>query len=149
MTKAQKAAQQDACEKLRKLIQPGDKVFTILDHVSKSGMTRHIRIKLISKDGTTYDPNYLVAQALDMRQAKRGDGIVTQGCGMDMGFSLVYNLGYALFPDGFTCTGLKTDKDGFKDYINSCPSNDHSTRKGDYSPHIHKDGGYALRHEWL
>ena len=136
MTKAQKAAQQDACEKLRKLIQPGDKVFSILDHVSKSGMTRHIRIKLISKDGTTYDPNYLVAQALDMRQAKRGDGIVTQGCGMDMGFSLVYNLGYALFPDGFTCTGLKTDKD-------------HSNRKGDYSPHIHKDGWYALRHEWL
>ena len=101
MTKAQKAAQQDACEKLRKLIQPGDKVFTILDHVSKSGMTRHIRIKLISKDGTTYDPNYLVAQALDMRQAKRGDGIVTQGCGMDMGFHVVYQLSKVLFDDGY------------------------------------------------
>jgi hypothetical protein len=149
MTKVQKAAQQDACEKLRKLIQPGDKVFTILDHVSKSGMTRHVRVKLISKDGTTHDPNYLVAQALDMRQAKRGDGIVAQGCGMDMGYSLVYNLGYALFPAGFTCTGLKTDKHGFKDYLHSCPSNDHSNRKGDYSPHTHKDGGYALRHEWL
>jgi hypothetical protein len=59
------------------------------------------------------------------------------GCGMDMGFAAVYGLSYALFGKGFECTGP------------NCPANDHSNGDRDYTPHMHSDGGYALKHRWL
>jgi hypothetical protein len=82
---------------------------------------------------------------------------------MDMGFHLVYNLSYSLFPDGFGCIGRA------EDYRFHCPSNDHSNGDRDYTPHMsenerlgadgslctchathwHKDGGYALIQKWL
>jgi hypothetical protein len=61
---------------------------------------------------------------------------------MDTGFHLVYNLGYVLFPLGFECTGCDEPP-------NLCPSNDHSNGDRDYAPHNHKDGGYALRSQWI
>lgn len=47
---------------------------------------------------------------------------------MDMGFSVVYNLSSALFPDGFKTTGFG--------------------RNGDTSG-WDKDGGYKLKQEWI
>lgn len=68
----------------------------------------------------------------------KGDALVVNGCGMDMGFHVVYELGYTLYGrDGFICIGER------------CPSNDHSNGDRDYTPHAHTDGGYALRYEWL
>src|SRR5712692_6873174 len=65
------------------------------------------------------------------------EGIKVSGAGMDMGFHLVYSLSYDLYPDGFECIGER------------CPSNDHSNGDRDYSPHHHKDGGYALLQRWI
>jgi hypothetical protein len=60
------------------------------------------------------------------RDGKR-EGLRVSGCGMDMGFDIVYNLGRFLFPkgDGKTVTG----------------------RNGDTKPET--DGGYLLKQEWL
>lgn len=160
--KQQKAAEiETAKDKLRGWIKPGQTVYTILDRVSSSGMTRHIRIVLpyTREDGTIdhLHPNHAVGVVLGYRQAKRGDGLVVGGCGMDMGFHLVYSLSRSLFPAGFGCIGQ------------GCPSNDHSNGDRDYTPHYdgtprnaeevgkvltphrhyHSDGGYALRHRWL
>tara|TARA_R110000824_G_scaffold28841_1_gene96494 strand:+ start:26 stop:451 length:426 start_codon:yes stop_codon:yes gene_type:complete len=141
MTRAQKQAQRDSIDHLRELLHPGDTVYTILDHCSRSGMTRHIRVVIArtGDDGRTYHlhPNWHVATALGVRQAKRGDGVVMGGCGMDMGFQLVYTLSATLWPDGFVCLGDR------------CRSNDHSNGDRDRTPHHHKSGGYALTHEWL
>jgi hypothetical protein len=153
-TKAAKAEREEAKDKLRQWIKPGDTVHTILRHVSRSGMLREIGIVLL-KDGTDLHPNYLVAKALGERVGKR-DGIVVGGCGMDMGFHIVYNLSHTLWPDGFGCIGK------------GCRSNDHSNGDRDYTPHNwvspvvglggcvdpprahwHTDGGYALNHRWL
>jgi hypothetical protein len=41
--KHSKAAQVEALAKLRDWIKPGDTVYTMLDHVSPSGMSRAIR----------------------------------------------------------------------------------------------------------
>ena len=50
MTKAQKAERDQARETLRKYIKPGDTVWTILRHVSRSGMQRRIAgSKLVSR----------------------------------------------------------------------------------------------------
>ena len=153
MTKAEKREKWEAIEKLREWIKPGDTVYTILRHVSRSGMQREIGIVLL-KDGTDLHPNYLVAKALGERVGKF-DSVIVGGCGMDMGFHLVYNLSYVLYPDGFGCVGEK------------CPSNDHSNGDRDYTPnahgqercqdvpdckvpeHWHCDGGYAIRQRWL
>lgn len=141
MTKAQQAERDDAITRLREILSPGDTVSTILDHVSRSGMTRHIRVLVpyVQKDGTVdyLHPNWLVATAIGARLAKRGDGVVMGGCGMDMGFQLVYTLSRILFPDGFDCAGER------------CRSNDHSNGDRKRTPHHHHDGGYALSQRWL
>lgn len=144
LTKAAQAERADALAKLREWIKPGDTVYTVLDHVSASGMSRIIRVVLLRcEDGRTVDlhPNYAVGQVLGLRHGKRNgrevDGLVMGGCGMDMGFELVYQLSRALFADGFTCTGA------------DCPSNDHSNGDRDRTPHPHSDLGYALRQRWL
>lgn len=130
MTKAQKEERQKAIDQLREWLKPGDTVYTILRNVSRSGMSREIGIVLIDKEGRTLHPNYSVAKALGERQGKR-DGVIVGGCGMDMGFHLVYNLGATLFGFGEECAKL-----GY-----------HRGRNGDSGPET--DGGYLLRHEWL
>lgn len=176
MTKKQTEDRDEAITKLRDWIKPGDTVYTILDHVSASGMSRAIRvvlpvarpacssIHLPAEWKTEIDflhPNYAVGIALGLRHWKRHgviqDGLILTGCGMDMGFALVYDLSRVLFPAGFGCIGV------------GCPSNDHANGDRDYTPHYdgtprhaaevgqsliphshyHTDGGYALRHRWL
>jgi hypothetical protein len=104
MTKAQKAEQREAIDQLRQWIKPGDTVYTILDHVSTSGMSRAIRVLVPScQDGSVdfIHPNYATGKALGLRHWKRNgheqDALVVGGCGMDMGFHLVYELSSVLY----------------------------------------------------
>ena len=139
MTKAQKAEQAEAIEHLREILKPGDTVHTILRHVSRSGMSRSISCIILDKDGP-HEIDWLVRRALDMKFDRTNGGLKVGGCGMDMGFSLVYNLSRMLFQGRFPCAGK------------NCPSNDHNNppylkrRKGGRQ---HSDGGYALSHRWL
>ena len=123
MTKKQEAERQEACKALRKILRPGMRVGTILRHVSRSGMMRHISVVIPGRDGVR-DITYLVAQALQDHIADDG-GIKVGGCGMDMGFHVVYNLGYTLWPKG--------------------TSKPHGTRNGQPD----SAGGYALRQYWV
>lgn len=135
MSKQSEAERQQAIADLRGMIKPGDTVFTILRHVSRSGMSRSISV-LINGEGAPRDITWFVAKALVEKMDDR-DGIKVGGCGMDMGYHLVYGLSRNLFP-AFECIGER------------CPSNDHSNGDRDYTPgHRHSDGGYALRHRWL
>jgi hypothetical protein len=102
-----------AKDQLRDSLKPGDTVYTILHHVSSSGMSRRIGVRAIVNGQPQYLDG-LVAVALGERVADRG-GIIMGGCGMDMGFELSYRLGHALYPDGVRCLGKK-----------KCRSNDHS-----------------------
>ena len=74
------------------------------------------------------------------------------GCGMDMGFALVYNLSSALYPNGFPCTGstgyTKTYR---KAKQPRCTSNHHSNGDSVYQKgKLHEGGGgYALNQTWL
>jgi hypothetical protein len=135
-----KAAEQaKAIEYLHEYLKPGSKVYTILRHVSKSGMNRCISVVIptISKDGKSvgiYDITHLVAQACDLTMDSHHGGVKMGGCGMDMGFALVYGLASVMWHSGFDCIG-----DG-------CPSNDHSNHEENAH---HVDGGYALRKSWL
>lgn len=112
---------QEAQAELRRILKPGDPVFTILRHVSRSGMSR--RISLLTADHLQLA--WLIDRAGWGRLSKNHEGLVADGFGMDMGFALVYNLGRAVWPDG---TGEP-----------------HGTRNGEPDT----DGGYALKHRWL
>ena len=96
VTKAQIKEQerQEAISRLKEIVKPGDTVECILRHVSRSGMMRHISLRIPGRDIT-----FLAAKAMDMKIADNG-GIKIGGCGMDMGFALVYDLGHTLWPRG-------------------------------------------------
>lgn len=95
----QKHQQQEYIEALRGHLKPGDTIYTILRHVSQSGMTRHITL-LTLRDGTPSYCTWQVAQALQYR-LNGDDGMIVSGAGMDMGFHVVYELSHALFGDGY------------------------------------------------
>lgn len=134
--KRKKAEQQEWAEKLRKILSPGDTIDCVLRHVSRSGMSRRIDLFARTPDGPMFISG-MAAAAMGERWDRDKGGIVVGGCGMDMGFHLVYNLSYTLWPQGHECIGDK------------CPSNDHSNGDRIYTPHHHNDGGYCLRHNWL
>jgi hypothetical protein len=93
---AMKKEREEAIGKLKEILQEGDTVYTILRHVSRSGMLRHISC-LVIKDNEPLLLDYWVAKSLDRKLAKTGEGIKESGCGMDMGFHLVHSLSCALF----------------------------------------------------
>ena len=103
MAKHTKQELQEARETLERLMPKGSTVYTILDSVSASGMSRKIRL-VVFKGDEPYHPNWL-AHVLLGRPLKPGlrgaDCIVCKGCGMDMGFELVYSLSQALYGDGY------------------------------------------------
>ena len=190
----------ETAEKLRQILKPGDTVYTVLAHVSQSGMFRKIDCytfrdtfeishtarmqKLIERinrllagtkrarrrgaffytwrrwenDPLTWRgslalaaariapgfqverrPNkiYLsgyVAEVTGFSRDKDSGALRVGGCGMDMGFHVVYSLGSTLYPNGYPCAGT------------GCRSNDHFN--GEKNAH-HRDGGYAFRQEWI
>lgn len=84
-------------------LRPGDSVSTVLRHVSSSGMARWIS-PMIVRNGAISDISWPVSRLIGMPLNSRNhEGIFMGGCGMDMGFSLVYSLSSALYPNGFNC----------------------------------------------
>jgi len=151
MTKAQKIERDSAREDLLKKLKPGNTVWTNLVHVSRSGMYRVIDCFII-RDNSPRRISWLVAKAIGFRYDRRHEGVAVSGCGMDMGFHLVYSLSRVLFPTGHGCIGKH------------CPSNDHFNGDRDYTidgfarkdsngdetvMHWHREGGYALCHRWI
>lgn len=140
-------------EQLRKWIKPGDTVSCILRHVSSSGMSRRISLVITNKEtGEIQDISGYVATVLDYR---RNDGsLVVGGCGMDMGFACVYNLGRRLFPDGFGEIGsngiIKDLRPATKEKAAEAVAAGYTFRgrNGDSSG-WDNDGGYALNYRWL
>jgi hypothetical protein len=80
---------------LRKIFAKQDRptVYTVLRHVSQSGMSRDISL-LIVEDGRLRNITYLAGKALgDKMKDRNGQWVIrVNGCGMDMGFHLVYSL---------------------------------------------------------
>ena len=115
---------EEAIERLKEAFNPGDTILTQLAHVSRSGMTRFIKVRFI-KDDYPYDWSFLVSVALNRKFSDRYHAVKATGCGMDMGFQLIYELGRVLWPDG--------------------TPEPHGVRNGEPD----SCGGYALNQRWL
>lgn len=134
MSKVSKAEQAEALDRLRKFIKPGDIVLCNCKHVSASGMSRVIQLYTLDHSGKGRPLNYIgwnVAKALGMSYDTKREGVKIGGCGMDMGFAIVYELGRALWPtkEAAEAAGYVTGRNSSK------------------APET--DGGYILTHQWL
>jgi hypothetical protein len=127
MSKKETEEKEKARGTLLEMVKPGDTIYTVLRHVSRSGMQRSISLFTNGEEGP-FDITYFAARVLGGRVDQKNGGIKVGGCGMDMGFHIVYNLSYCLFPEGFKVEGIG--------------------RNGDTSG-WDTDGGYALKHRWL
>lgn len=111
-------------------IKPGSEIKCILRSVSRSGMNRKISLIFNGENISWY-----VAKIFKENCAEKfgHNALNCNGCGMDMGFNAVYNLGRYLFPKGFIPykAGRKYGRNGT------------NPRKTD------PDGGYALDYKWL
>jgi hypothetical protein len=110
---------------LRKALKPGQTIYFVVTHVSKSGMQRSIEFyipthetytdyvhhgsatnhpmsttsvkrKRLAIERITWD----MARVLGYRIDQKNGGLIVGGCGMDMGFHCVYTLGLHLWPKG-------------------------------------------------
>lgn len=142
-----KQEREQAREYLRERIKPGDTVYTVLKHVSRSGMYRVIDVYVMACDRRRAIPlrlSWSVAQATPgVRYDRRHEGVGVSGCGMDMGFHLVDALGWAIWGSKhrWRCRGER------------CPafihSNDYQAPRGRGVRHTGGGGAGMLRHEWL
>lgn len=83
--------------RLLEILKHGDTVYTVLRHVSSSGMSRRIDLYTMRDNRPQYLSGYAAA-LIGWKLHEKG-GIVVGGCGMDMGFHLVYTLSAVLFRD--------------------------------------------------
>jgi len=107
-TKLKNTARESALAELRELLRPGEAVFTIQTSTSKSGTKRGFRLyamKCIDGNVGVRNITGLVSDVTGFRFDQVHGSLVIWGCGMDMSFSVVYDLSYILYPDGFGING--------------------------------------------
>jgi hypothetical protein len=127
-----------ALKNLKRALKPGQTIYFVVTHVSKSGMQRSIEFYIPCFD-KVWDTSrnkgfggytrrlaisritWEMSRVLGYRIDQKNGGIIVGGCGMDMGFHCVYTLGSRLWPKG--------------------TSKPHSTRNGEAD----STGGYALK----
>jgi hypothetical protein len=86
----------DSLKNIFNLMPPEKRViYCVLRSVSKSGMSRVIDFYTIENDKPQYLSG-LIRMALGYRMAKNG-GLVVGGCGMDMGFHVVYTVASVIY----------------------------------------------------
>jgi hypothetical protein len=97
-----RADQAAAREELRELFAGNDKplVYTILRHVTASGLNRDISLFYDTPEGIR-PITHTAARALGYKVISSGgfNAIRQHGGGMDMGFNLVYNLSAVIYKD--------------------------------------------------
>ncbi len=103
--KTEKANQRDV-EILKKWIEENNNtVYTVLRHVSKSGMYWEISVVIPVKnadgDKMFVHTSYIISCVLGWKYSEKhgSNSVVCIGAGMDMGFHLVDSLSYALYGD--------------------------------------------------
>ena len=94
------AERAEAIESLKKRLKPGDTVYTILRHVSVSGMSRSLDVYTIS-DNKPLRLTWSAARALDVAYDKKWDALRVFGVGEAGAFATIYSLSHVLFGDGY------------------------------------------------
>lgn len=142
----------ETVNELRTLFPVGSTAYTTVVKVSRSGLTRTIRVFAMTKDRTTglptaRDVSGMVAEVLGWPLDTYDWGVKVDGCGMNMAFHLVYCLSRVLYPGGHTCTGSRDTKVTGRSVRYRCPSNDHSNDWGRLSREWQDEHGPDPRYD--
>lgn len=93
-----KIERQEAIDQLKRYLKPGTTVYTILRHVASSGMTRWIDLYVFENN----EPRRLTWNAClstGYTYDRKREALKIGGCGMDMGFAVVYDLSKTVLGD--------------------------------------------------
>lgn len=101
MSKASEQASRraDARESLEATLTKGQDITCIVTSVSRSGMSRRIRL-LVASGGRVVDITWRVGIVLGW-SVDPDKGLRVDGAGMDMCFHTVYTLAHVLYGDGY------------------------------------------------
>lgn len=121
---------EEALQDLKRMLPVGTKIYTRVMAVAKSGMSRTMKTYYVNRGGEIVALNWYICLVMGEPMQKDGS-IRVHGCGMDMGFHLVYSLSRRLFPDGFAVKDQR-----------------HAESLGE-TVGSKQDGGYALKQVWL
>lgn len=125
ITATQNKQELAALADLHTLLEPNSVIWSAHRHSSASGMTHHFDFYTI-RNNEPIRLTHLICVACDYRAEPRHDyALKTTGCGMDMAFQVVYNLGQTMWPEG--------------------TPEPHGTRNGEPDT----VGGYAFHHRHL
>ena len=78
----------------------GSTVWLVIRQVSRSGTYRHISVHAIKNNQVNY-LSFHVANVLNWAYKNKTNAVGVGGCGMDMGFHMVYTLASVLYGDGY------------------------------------------------
>lgn len=93
-TEGKRLRAEHAKKSLLNILKAGDTVYTVLRHVSASGMSRRIDLYTFQDNKPVYLSGYY---AMLQGEIPPDNGYKVGGCGMDMGFHLVYSMSSLLF----------------------------------------------------
>jgi len=85
---------------LKGVINEGDTVYTVIRGVSPSGMSRSMDLFVV-RNNTVQRITSRVVDAIGGSWDKKRCCLRVSGCGMDMGFAVVYDLASVMFNDGY------------------------------------------------
>lgn len=150
----------DAIEQLHKLVTPGATLYTVLRSVSRSGMSRNIDVYAMTVENGALVKRWLsplIARATGITFDRKRESLKMGGCGMDMGFAIVYDVGRTLYPKGFPVVERcdkcldRPGKNGLGAPCKTCTGTGMKPKRGRNGDESgwDTDGGYALRHEWI
>lgn len=89
----------EVVEALKEWAPKGTRVYIVLRNVSRSGLRREIGLVVFDREqGDMRHIDFSTAALLGYPTGKH-DGVVVNGCGMDMGFALVSALSAKLYGD--------------------------------------------------
>ena len=88
-------------EILEDMYPKGSTAYTLVTKVAPSGMSRHIMVAGSRKTGRVQNMSWYIAKFLDWKYRDNTRSVFVGGCGMDMGFHLVYTLSSKLYGDGY------------------------------------------------
>ncbi len=92
----------DTLNRLREAFPKGSTVYTSLEHVAASGLSRDISVISLTNSGPRFWNNDVLDAGIGNRSRRKfGRGVRVGGAGMDMGFHLVYTLSRVLYDDGY------------------------------------------------
>lgn len=77
------------------IFEPADKVYVIIEHVARSGMSRDMSFFVVN-NGELYRVSALIKHLTGARWNPKRECITVRGCGMDMAWATVHEACQAL-----------------------------------------------------